>query len=195
MISDITREWHNTSIKLYIFPFFLRPLPCPSRLLHNLITKFCHPQSDEIQTSLMMITVIAAQFVFLQLFYHLQLIAPHPPTPPPPPSLSNLPQSSKLSPSFQMQLRRAVCYWFPWCTSKINIKVCDGRAAYWFNRLNGCSCNVSTFDLWPVFVFFWADEAAAFFSSEDRYSPKLTPVFFQQTLPVSQHFHTFSVYV
>lgn len=52
-----------------------------------------------------------------------------------------------------MQLHRAACYWFPWWVSKINIKVCDRRVAYWFSRSRGCSRNVSTFDLWLVFMF------------------------------------------
>lgn len=53
-----------------------------------------------------------------------------------------------------MQLCRAACYWFPWWVSKINIKVCDRRVAYWFKRSRGYSHNVSMFDLWPVFIFF-----------------------------------------
>lgn len=53
-----------------------------------------------------------------------------------------------------MQLHKAVCFWFPWWISKINIKVCDRRVAYWFKRSRSCSHNVSTFDLWPIFMFF-----------------------------------------
>lgn len=48
-----------------------------------------------------------------------------------------------------VQLHRALCYWFPWWPAKINIKVSDRRAAYWFKR----SSNVSRFDLWPAFMF------------------------------------------
>lgn len=56
-------------------------------------------------------------------------------------------------PEFSQQLCRAACYWFPWWVSKINIKVCDRRVAYWFKRSRCCSHNVSTVDLWPVFMF------------------------------------------
>lgn len=76
-----------------------------------------------------------------------------PPKHPSSPILNNLP-SADFSWVFLMQLCRAACYWFPWWVSKINIKVCDSRVAYWFKKSRGCSHNVSTFDLWPVFMFF-----------------------------------------
>lgn len=107
------------------------------------VIRFCHPQSDETQKSLMMITVIAAQFVCLHLLYHLQTQA-H--------VLNNL-SSADSSWVFSCNYAEQ-CLWFPWRVSKINIKVSDRRVAYWFKRSQSCSHNVSTFDLWPIFMFF-----------------------------------------
>lgn len=67
-------------------------------------------------------------------------------------TLDDLP-SARRRWGFLMQLHRVVCYWFPWWSPKINIKVSDRRAAYWFKRSQSCSSNVSRFDLWPVFMF------------------------------------------
>lgn len=68
---------------------------CPQRRPRTwnpvwIITRFCRSSSDETQKSLMMITVIAAQFVCLHLYphpHHLQVT-------PPPPFLSNLPSEN-----------------------------------------------------------------------------------------------------
>lgn len=112
------------------------------------ITRFCHPYSDETQKSLMMITIIVAQFVCLHLLCHLQTQA----------HIPNNPSSADFSWVFSCNYAEQRL-WFPWRVSKINIKVSDRRAAYWFKRSQTCSHNVSTFDLWPVFMFF--DNTAA----------------------------------